>query len=288
MQNWILASRPKTLYASISPVIVGLSLSFKDGDLNYLVALVTILASVLIQIGSNFANDLYDFLKGSDRNDRIGPTRMTQSGEISPYKMKLAMYIIFCFALLLGCYLAWEGGWIIVFIGISSILSAILYTGGPYPFGYYGWGDFFVFIFFGLIAVSGTYFLQRGVFSFESLLLGIAIGSLSTAILIVNNIRDVEEDAKSGKRTLAVRFGISFVKFEYVVMFLISLIIPVILSVYWSNKVSLYLVYFLSPIALRLLLSIFSSKGIALNKVLEGTSKFLFFYSLMISLSIIL
>jgi 1,4-dihydroxy-2-naphthoate octaprenyltransferase len=247
----------------------------------------TLLAAVLIQIGANFANDVYDFLKGSDREDRLGPTRATQSGLISPEDMKNGMWLVFSLAILVGFYLAWIGGWPIVWIGLASIASAIAYTGGPYPLGYHGWGDLFVFLFFGIIAVSGTYFLQTGVVSNESILFGIPLGALSTAILIVNNLRDADTDVKSGKRTLAVRFGKSFVKIEYIIMMVIAFAIPIYILQFW-NEFSLYIILFLLPISIRLTQSLYFETGESLNFVLIDTAKFLFHFSILLSIGLIL
>ena len=287
MNKWILASRLKTLPAAISPVIVGVSLAIHDGDFHLFTALMTLLAAVLIQIGANFANDVYDFLKGSDREDRLGPTRATQSGLISPEDMKKGMWLVFSLAILVGFYLAWIGGWPIVWIGLASIASAIAYTGGPYPLGYHGWGDLFVFLFFGIIAVSGTYFLQTGVVSNESILFGIPLGALSTAILIVNNLRDADTDVKSGKRTLAVRFGKSFVKIEYIIMMVIAFAIPIYILQFW-NEFSLYIILFLLPISIRLTQSLYFETGESLNFVLIDTAKFLFHFSILLSIGLIL
>ncbi|MBT7377515.1 MAG: 1,4-dihydroxy-2-naphthoate polyprenyltransferase [Candidatus Marinimicrobia bacterium] len=287
MNKWILASRLKTLPAAISPVIVGVSLAIHDGDFHLFTAVMTLLAAVLIQIGANFANDVYDFLKGSDREDRLGPTRATQSGLISPEDMKNGMWLVFSLAILVGFYLAWIGGWPIVWIGLASIASAIAYTGGPYPLGYHGWGDLFVFLFFGIIAVSGTYFLQTGVVSNESILFGIPLGALSTAILIVNNLRDADTDVKSGKRTLAVRFGKSFVKIEYIIMMVIAFAIPIYILQFW-NEFSLYIILFLLPISIRLTQSLYFETGESLNFVLIDTAKFLFHFSILLSIGLIL
>ena len=165
MKNWLLAVRVKTLPAAISPVILGSALAFHDGSFYLLICAMTLLAAVLIQIGTNFANDVFDFQKGTDREDRKGPLRVTHTGLIPPEKMIRAMWLTFALAICVGFYLAWIGGWPIVWIGLLSIAAGILYTGGPYPLGYHGWGDIFVFIFFGLIAVPGTYYLQIGVIS---------------------------------------------------------------------------------------------------------------------------
>ena len=287
MNNWILASRLKTLPAAISPVLVGVSLAIHDGEFKPFIAFMTLLAAVLIQIGANFANDVYDFLKGSDREDRLGPTRATQSGLILPENMKKGMCLVFAMAICVGFYLASIGGWPIVWIGLASIASAIAYTGGPYPLGYHGWGDVFVFIFFGIIAVPGTYYLQSGIVSYDSILLGIPLGALSTAILIVNNLRDADTDIKSDKRTLAVRLGKPFVKIEYIVMMVIAFATPIYILQFW-DEFSLYIILFLLPISIQHIQSLYIKTGEALNEVLVDTAKFLFHFSLLLSIGLIL
>jgi len=287
MNSWILASRPKTLPAAISPVIVGVSLAVHDSEFHLLTAFMTLIAAILIQIGANFANDVYDFLKGSDREDRLGPIRATQSGLISPENMKKGMWLVFTLAICVGFYLASIGGWPIVWIGLISIASGIAYTGGPYPLGYHGWGDVFVFIFFGIIAVPGTYYLQTGFVSDYSILFGIPLGALSTTILIVNNLRDADTDVKSGKRTLAVRFGKSFVKMEYIVMMILAFAIPIYILQLW-DEFSLYIILFLLPISVRHIQSLYSETGESLNLVLVNTAKFLFHFSMLLSIGLIL
>lgn len=287
MNNWILASRLRTLPAAISPVLVGVSLAIHDGEFKPFIAFMTLLAAVLIQIGANFANDVYDFLKGSDREDRLGPTRATQSGLIPPENMKKGMCLVFAMAICVGFYLASIGGWPIVWIGLASIASAIAYTGGPYPLGYHGWGDVFVFIFFGIIAVPGTYYLQSGIVSYDSILLGIPLGALSTAILIVNNLRDADTDIKSDKRTLAVRLGKPFVKIEYIVMMVIAFATPIYILQFW-DEFSLYIILFLLPISIQHIQSLYTKTGEALNEVLVDTAKFLFHFSLLLSIGLIL
>jgi 1,4-dihydroxy-2-naphthoate octaprenyltransferase len=287
MNSWILASRLKTLPAAISPVIVGVSLAVHDSEFHLFTAFMTLLAAILIQIGANFANDVYDFLKGSDREDRLGPIRATQSGLISPKNMKKGMWLVFTLAICVGFYLASIGGWPIVCIGLISIASGIAYTGGPYPLGYHGWGDVFVFIFFGIIAVPGTYYLQTGFVSDYSILFGISLGALSTAILIVNNLRDADTDVKSGKRTLAVRFGKSFVKMEYIVMMILAFAIPIYILQLW-DEFSLYIILFLIPISVRHIRSLYFETGESLNLVLVNTAKFLFHFSVLLSIGLIL
>jgi len=287
MNHWVLASRLKTLTAAISPVLVGVSLAIHDGEFQLFIAFMTLLAAVLIQIGANFANDVYDFLNGSDREDRLGPTRATQSGLIPPEDMKKGMWLVFVLAICVGFYLASIGGWPIVWIGLASIASAIAYTGGPYPLGYHGWGDVFVFVFFGIIAVPGTYYLQSGFVSYDSILFGIPLGALSTAILIVNNLRDADTDIKSGKRTLAVRFGKTFVKIEYIIMMVVAFAVPIYILQFW-DELSLYIILFLLPISIRLIQSLYNETGISLNPVLVNTAQFLFHFSILLSIGLIL
>ena len=287
MKNWLLAVRLKTLTAAISPVILGSALAFHDGSFYLLICAMTLLAAVLIQIGTNFANDVFDFQKGTDREDRKGPLRVTHTGLIPPEKMIRAMWLTFALAICVGFYLAWIGGWPIVWIGLASIAAGIAYTGGPYPLGYHGFGDVFVFIFFGLIAVPGTYYLQTGTVNALSLYLGVVMGMLSTAILVVNNLRDLDTDALSGKKTLAVQLGKAFSKIQYSTLILIPFLLP--LYVWWNveNELSLLLTIFALPISLHLINQIFSLSGSDLNLVLTRTARFLFIFTLLLSAGLV-
>ena len=287
MENWLIAIRIKTLPAAISPVLLGTALAFHYGDSNPFTFLMTFLAAVLIQIGANFANDVYDFEKGSDRADRLGPQRATQSGLIPPEDMKKAMWRIFALAIGVGFYLAYIGGWPIVFIGLASIAAGIAYTGGPYPLGYHGWGDAFVFIFFGLIAVPGTYYLQTGSLTELSLCLGAALGMLVTSILVVNNLRDRDADIISGKKTLAVRFGETFSKIQFILLVMLPFLLPFHLWRQW-NKMSFLLTLFTLPIAVHLIIQLFNNTGADLNKVLASTARFLFIFTLLLSAGLII
>ena len=287
MGNWLIAIRIKTLPAAISPVILGTALAFHDGNSNSFILFMTLLAAVLIQIGANFANDVYDFEKGSDRADRLGPQRATQSGLISPTDMKKAMWKIFALAIGVGFYLAYVGGWPIVIIGLASIAAGIAYTGGPYPLGYHGFGDIFVFLFFGLIAVPGTYYLQTGSVTEFSLWLGAVMGMLATAILVVNNLRDRDADIISGKKTLAVRFGKTFSKIQFILLVMLPFLLPFHLWRQW-NKMSFLLTLFTLPIAVHLIIQLFNNTGADLNKVLAGTARFLFIFTLLLSAGLII
>jgi len=288
MKNWLLAARLKTLPAAISPVILGSALSIHDGSFYFLIFSMTLLAAVFIQIGTNFANDVFDFQKGIDKDDRLGPIRATQSGLISPKEMKIAMCLIFILAICVGFYLAYIGGWPIVWIGLASITAGIAYTGGPYPLGYHGWGDVFVFIFFGLIAVPGTYYLQIGEVSELSLLIGVAIGMLSNAILVVNNLRDADTDKLSGKKTLAVRLGKFFSKIQYSLLILIPFTVPVYLWWISENEISPLLTFFSIPFSLHLIKQIFFLTGSELNLVLSRTASFHFVFTMLFSTGLVI
>jgi len=215
---WLLAARLKTLPAAAAPVFIGTGLAALRGVLAPLPALAALVGALLIQVATNLANDYYDFLKGADTEARVGPVRVTQAGLISPDAVKRGMLATLAAALLVGTYLVWVGGWPIVVIGLASLVCAVAYTGGPFPLAYHGLGDLFVFVFFGLVAVSGTYYVQGGVWAPEALLAGVGVGALSTAILVVNNLRDIDTDALAGKRTLAVRLGRRGSQAEYLVL----------------------------------------------------------------------
>lgn len=204
---WCEAARPRTLPAAVAPVIVGTALASHDGSARPAAAALCLGFALLVQIGTNFANDYYDFVRGADSATRIGPRRAVAAGLIAPATMKRAMLATFAGAFVLGCGLIFWGGPWLVAIGAASILSGVAYTGGPWPLAYHGLGDVFVFVFFGLVAVAGTYFVQAGRLTADALIAGVPIGLLAANILVVNNYRDVETDAAAGKRTLVVRLG---------------------------------------------------------------------------------
>ena len=213
---WISAARPRTLPAAVAPVLAASALAAHDGGFDAIPAMACLVFALLIQIGTNFANDYYDFIKGADTAERVGPRRAVAAGLVKPATMKRAMIAIFVVAFVSGLTLLCYGGWPLMIVGIASIVCGIAYTGGPYPLGYNGLGDVFVFIFFGLIAVGTTYFVQTGVITDEAWIIGAGIGGLAANILVVNNYRDVETDAKAGKRTLVVRFGRRFARAQFI------------------------------------------------------------------------
>lgn len=224
---WFEATRPRTLPAAVAPVLVGSALAWHEGAFQWAPALLCLGFALLVQVGTNLANDYYDFIQGADTAARVGPRRAVAAGLVAPATMKRAMVAVFAAAFLVGLGLvAWGGPWLLA-VGISSILCGIAYTGGPFPLAYHGLGDVFVFIFFGLVAVGGTYFVQAGRLTLDAVLAGVPIGVLAANILVVNNYRDVETDMAAGKRTLVVRFGRGAARAQYVGSWAIALLVPV-------------------------------------------------------------
>jgi len=226
LNNWFLAFRPKTLSAAISPVLIGTAIAFGDGVHHFLTAFLCLIGALSIQIGTNIANDYFDFKKGADTQERIGPTRVTQAGLIDPQTVKWGFIFSFAVSALICFLLFKRGGWPIAVIGFVSIISGILYTAGPKPLGYVGLGDIFVLIFFGPIAVAGTYYVQSLEINMAVILAGFGPGLISMAILSVNNMRDIDSDKKSGKKTLAVRFGRTFAQNEYLLCIILAGLLP--------------------------------------------------------------
>jgi 1,4-dihydroxy-2-naphthoate octaprenyltransferase len=220
MRIWLMAARPRTLPAAIAPVLVGTAAAVERvGELPRVGGFVAALAgSIFIQIGTNLANDYSDARRGADTADRLGPVRMTSSGLVAPQRVLVATWVAFAVAIACGVYLAFVAGPVILLIGALSIAAGVLYTGGPWPYGYAGLGEVFVFLFFGLVAVNGSYYVQLEELAVLPAGLSVAVGFLATAILVVNNVRDIETDRRAGKRTLAVRIGRERTRRLYVVL----------------------------------------------------------------------
>lgn len=233
LKSWVLAFRPKTLTAALVPIVGATALSFYQGiQIQWWIPVLALWISLLIQIGTNLVNDAVDFAKGADTEKRIGPTRVTQSGLISSQTVMLGAFLCFGLALLSGVPLVWHGGWPIVLIGLSSLLAGYSYTGGPFPLAYRGLGDLFVILFFGVVATCGLYYLLSGQWSLDALVLGLQIGFHCTVLIGINNLRDVDGDRVVGKRTLPVRFGVSFARFEIAA----SALLPFVLNLYWLGQ----------------------------------------------------
>jgi 1,4-dihydroxy-2-naphthoate octaprenyltransferase len=202
-----MAARPRTLPAAIAPVLVGTALAIHDDEFRALAFVAALLGSILIQVGTNLSNDYSDARRGADTEDRLGPVRVTAGGLVPPRQVLVAVYVTFGLAVLVGLYLVAVAGPEVLLIGAASILAGVLYTGGPRPYGYEGLGEVFVFLFFGVVAVAGSFYAQTEELAWEAFVLAVPVGLLAAAILVVNNVRDLETDRRAGKRTLAVRLG---------------------------------------------------------------------------------
>jgi len=287
-EAWILAARPRTLFAAIVPVIVGSSIAVHDGKFNLAVATIALLCSILIQIGTNLTNDLFDFLHGTDKDGRVGPQRAAASGLLSIKEIKIGTILTFGLSFLLGLYLVFTGGWIVLSIGVISILAGIAYTAGPLPLAYNGLGDVAAFLFFGLVATVGTYFVQAHEFSWMSFWSSIPVGALITNILVVNNYRDREEDSSNGKNTLAVIFGDRFSRVQYIVFMFTSYAILFVVFFTFKRSFFVFLPLLSLPLSIKLIKMIYTLRGNELNKTLELTSKLSAIYGFLFAIGILL
>ncbi len=287
--TWLLATRPKTLPAAVAPVIVGSAMAYAHQRFVLLPALAALAVALLLQVGVNLANDYFDYTKGVDTEDRLGPARVTQGGLIAPDRVKLAMTIVFVLSLLPGFYLIMIGGWPVAAIGAASIIAALAYSGGPYPLASHGLGDLFVFIFFGLVAVCGTYYVQALNLTPLVVMMGVIVGFLITAILVVNNLRDIQTDRKTGKRTLAVMIGKKRTRAVYTVLLGSAYVITVFIWIGGFASTWLLLPLASLPLAfLQIRLIWHTSEGPALNNLLAQTAKLSFFFSVLLSIGLIL
>lgn len=287
MSIWIGAARLRTLPAAIVPVVVGTAVAHASGGLSWGPAIAALLGSLAIQIGTNFANDVFDAEKGADGPDRLGPTRAVAAGLISASAMRRAMIAAFGVAALFGLYLVSVAGWPVVAIGIASILSGIAYTGGPWPLGYHGLGDVFVMLFFGFVAVCGTAFVQLAHVPCLAVWASIPVGSLATAILVVNNLRDRHQDVRVGKRTLAVRFGRGGAIAEYVMLLLAAYAVPVALAV--GGRCWTLLPLATLPLAIvRLRKFLAASNGPEFNACLAATGQLLLVHGVLFAVGLAL
>jgi 1,4-dihydroxy-2-naphthoate polyprenyltransferase len=288
IKSWVIASRPRTLPAAIVPVLVGSAAAASDNKFILLYASIALMCSLLIQIGTNFTNDLYDYLKGADNEKRKGPLRVMVNELITVTEMKMGIAIVFLTAFALGLYLVYTGGFFVLLIGIASILAGFAYTAGPYPLAYNGLGDMFVFMFFGVVGTAGTYYVQAHTLSYLPFLCSIPVGALITNILVVNNYRDIDEDRAANKYTLAVKFGRGFTRYQFIFLLLISFIMPLILYFGFDFKYWVFLPYITIPIAFRLIKMLYSYEGKELNKTLELTARLSAIFGLLFSAGILL
>ena len=285
---WMSAARPRTLPAAAAPVIVAMAFAFRDGVFQWSTALACLLISFLMQIASNFANDVFDFERGSDTPDRLGPTRVTAAGLLTRRQMYAGMSVVIGLAVLLGLYLVWVRGWPVLVLGLAIIVAALAYTGGPFPYGYYALGDVFVLVFFGIVAVTGTYYAQSGSVSWPVLWASIPVGLMIVNILAVNNTRDIMTDKAANKRTLAVLLGRKAMHVEYVLCLLVSYMAPVLFILAGMGSWTYLVVWFSIPKAVSLYREFYQAEGRPLNKVLGETARLALIYSLLFSFGVIL
>ena len=287
---WLVAARPRTLPAAIAPVLVGTALAGTEDVFKPLRFAAALVGSIFIQIGTNLANDYSDARRGADTEDRLGPVRVTAGGLMPPRRVLVGTWVAFGIAVAAGGYLAAVAGWELLVVGVLSIAAGVLYTGGPRPYGYEGLGELFVFVFFGLVAVGGSYFVQTEDLRWEAVALGVPVGLLAAAILVVNNVRDIETDRRAGKRTLAVRLGRErAVKIFAAMLALAYIALPVI---WWlSDDLDAWLLIpFLSlPLVPTLTRTLTNRRdGPALNKLLADTGRVLALFSVLLAAGLLM
>lgn len=284
LRIWLMAARPRTLPAAVAPVLVGTALAATEGGLDWVAFAAALLGALLIQVGTNLSNDYSDARRGADTEDRLGPVRVTAGGLVPPRRVLIAAYASFAAAALCGIYLIVVAGPILLLIGAASILAGILYTGGPRPYGYEGLGEAFVFLFFGLVAVSGSYYVQRQDLPWEALLLAVPVGLLASAILVVNNVRDIDTDRRAGKRTLAVRLGRPASRRLFDAMLLVAYLAAPLPFLLGSLSAWLLLAWLTIPLALRLRAVVAShTDGPSLNRALADAGRLEFLFCVLLA-----
>ena len=286
--SWILAARPKTLLAAFVPVLVGSAIAISVNRFYLPYSIAALICAVLIQIGTNFTNDLYDHLKGADNNKRKGPQRALASGLISAKEMKQGIIFTFGLSFLIGLYLVYFTGWVIFVIGIISIAAGFIYTAGPFPLAYNGLGDVFVFTFFGVVGTMGTYYLHTTEFTFLSFLIALPVGAVTTNILVVNNFRDIDEDKAAGKNTLAVLIGRSLTRLEFILLLVLCYLVLILLYTEYNFSYWIFLPFTTLPFAALLIKMLFKFSGMELNKTLELSAKFSGLYGLLFAAGLII
>src|SRR5215208_4420990 len=271
LRTWVLAARVPTLPAAVVPVLVGTAAAWAEGFFRAGPFMAALAAALLIQIGTNLANDYFDFRKGADTAERLGPVRITQSGLVPPATTRTAALLTFGLAVLLGGYLTLAGGLPILVIGVLSIAAGVLYTGGPWPLAYHGLGDLAVFLFFGLVAVVGTAYLHAGSVGPSAVVYALPVAAMVTAILVVNNLRDIATDRVARKHTLAVRLGPRGTRIEYLLLMGMAYVVPPLAWLMLGEPRGFWLPWLTLPLAIKLVRVVFSQEGRPLNAALAGT-----------------
>ena len=286
---WLLAVRLRTLPAAVAPVLVGTALAASEDEFRLLPFVAALVGSIFIQIGTNLSNDYSDARRGADTEDRLGPVRVTAGGLMPPKRVLVGTYVAFGIAVAAGLYLAAVAGWELLVVGAASILAGVLYTGGPRPYGYEGLGELFVFVFFGVVAVVGSYYVQTEELRWEAFALAAPVGLLASAILVVNNVRDIETDRRAGKRTLAVKLGRDRARILFMAMVILAFAAP---AATWAcGGLSAWLLLTLAalPLAPPLIETVSSrTDGPALNGALAGAARLLAVFSLLLSAGVLL
>jgi 1,4-dihydroxy-2-naphthoate polyprenyltransferase len=291
LRIWLMAARPRTLPAAIAPVLVGTAAAIEQhGDLRRVGAFIAaLIGSIFIQIGTNLANDYSDAKRGADTVERLGPVRVTAAGLVAPQRVLVATWLAFGIAVAAGIYLATVAGWVIIAVGAASIAAGILYTGGPRPYGYAGLGELFVFLFFGLVAVNGSYYVQLERLEWVPFGLSVAVGCLATAILVVNNVRDIDTDRRADKRTLAVRLGREPARRLYLALIALAYLALLVTLAANGGPWWAALGMLSAPLALRPARAVMTrTDGPALNGALAGTGALLGVFSLLVSLGLLI
>jgi 1,4-dihydroxy-2-naphthoate polyprenyltransferase len=289
LRLWLVAARPRTLPAAVSPVLVGTALAGSEDVFHPLRFVAALLGSIFIQIGTNLSNDYSDARRGADTDDRLGPVRVTAGGLMPPRTVLVGTYVAFGIAVAAGAYLAAVAGWQLLVVGLASILAGVLYTGGPRPYGYEGLGELFVFLFFGVVAVAGSYYVQTEDLRWEAFALAAPVGLLAAAILVVNNVRDIDTDRRAGKRTLAVKLGRDLTRRLYAAMLVLAFIAPP--AIWLAGGLSAWLLLALAalPLAPPLVRAVGTrTDGPALNGALAGTGRLLAVFSILLAGGVLL
>ncbi len=285
---WIMAARVRTLPAAVAPVLVGTSLALGDGTFDPFAFLAALLGALFIQVGTNLSNDYSDARRGADTEDRLGPVRVTAGGLVPPRQVLIATYVTFGLAVLCGIYLVIVAGPILLLIGAASILAGVLYTGGPRPYGYEGLGEVFVFLFFGIVAVVGSYYVQVQKLPWEAFAEAVPVGFLASAILVVNNVRDIDTDRRAGKRTLAVRLGRERTRDLYAALIVGAFITAPLPWLLGSMTAWLLLCWLAIPLAIPLVRTVRTrTDGRSLNQALAGTGKLQLAFCVLLSAGIL-
>jgi 1,4-dihydroxy-2-naphthoate octaprenyltransferase len=290
LRIWLMAARPRTLPAAVAPVLVGTALAATEDTFHPLRFVAAMLGALLIQVGTNLSNDYSDARRGADTEDRLGPVRVTAGGLVPPRQVLVATYVAFGLAVLVGVYLVVTAGWQLLLVGAASILAGVLYTGGPRPYGYDGLGDLFVFLFFGVVAVSGSYFAQTSHMEWEALVLSVPVGLLAAALLMVNNTRDMETDRRAGKRTIAVRLGRARARNIYAAEVYLAFLVAQIPWIAGADSVSpwLLLVFLAVPLAAPIVRTVRSrTDGPSLNGALAKTGLLQLVFCVLLSAGIL-